>query len=54
MGSSNNNNFGFPKTTLKGKTFYDISKLSDPKEVAAKIVNYILDAAGTGEIIEIT
>ena len=32
----------------------DKSKISDPKEVAAKIVNYILEAAGTGEIIEIT
>ena len=32
----------------------DKSKISDPKEVAAKIVNYILEEAGTGEIIEIT
>ena len=32
----------------------DKSKISDPKDVAVKIVNYILEAAGTGEIIEIT
>ena len=32
----------------------DKSKISNPKEVAAKIVNYILKEAGTGEIIEIT
>ena len=32
----------------------DKSKISDPKDVALKIVNYILEAAGTGEIIEIT
>ena len=31
----------------------DKSKISDPKEVAAKIVNYILEEASTGEIIEI-
>ena len=31
----------------------DKSKISDPKDVAVKIVNYILEAAGTGEIIEI-
>ena len=32
----------------------DKSKISDPKDVAVKIVNYILEGAGTGEIIEIT
>ena len=32
----------------------DKSKIIDPKDVAVKIVNYILEAAGTGEIIEIT
>ena len=32
----------------------DKSKISDPKDVAVKIVNYILKEAGTGEIIEIT
>ena len=32
----------------------DKSEISDPKDVAVKIVNYILEAAGTGEIIEIT
>ena len=32
----------------------DKCKISDPKDVAVKIVNYILEAAGTGEIIEIT
>ena len=32
----------------------DKSKISDPKDVAVKIVNYILEAASTGEIIEIT
>ena len=32
----------------------DKSKISDPKDVAVKIVNYILEAVGTGEIIEIT
>ena len=32
----------------------DKSKISDPKDVAVKIVNYILEAADTGEIIEIT
>ena len=32
----------------------DKSKISDPKDVAIKIVNYILEADGTGKIIEIT
>jgi len=32
----------------------DKSKISDPKDVAVKIVNYILEGADTGEIIEIT
>ena len=32
----------------------DKSKISDPKDVAVKIVNYILEADGTGKIIEIT
>ena len=32
----------------------DKSKISDPKDIAAKIVNYILEADGTGKIIEIT
>ena len=32
----------------------DKSKISDPKDIAIKIVNYILEEAGTGEIIEIT
>jgi len=32
----------------------DKSKISDPKDVAVIIVNYILEGANTGEIIEIT
>tara|TARA_Y100000813_G_scaffold139303_1_gene101065 strand:- start:533 stop:1225 length:693 start_codon:yes stop_codon:yes gene_type:complete len=32
----------------------DKSKISDPKDIATKIVNYILEADGTGKIIEIT
>ena len=32
----------------------DKSTINDPKDVAVKIVNSILEAAGTGEIIEIT
>jgi len=32
----------------------DKSEISDPKDVAVKIVNYILEADSTGEIIEIT
>ena len=32
----------------------DKSKISDPKDIATKIVSYILEADGTGKIIEIT
>ena len=32
----------------------DKSKISDPEDIATKIVNYILEADGTGKIIEIT
>ena len=40
-------NFGFPKTTLKGKTFYDISKLSDPKEVDRILLAQVRSGAGS-------
>ena len=40
-------NFGFPKTTLKGKTFYDISKLSDPKEVDKILLAQVRSGAGS-------
>ena len=42
---------GFRESIMPGE---DKSKISDPKDVAVKIVNYILEAASTGEIIEIT
>ena len=32
----------------------DKSKISDPKEIAVKIIDYILKADDTGKIIEIT
>ena len=39
--------FDFPKTMVKGKNFYDISKLSDPKEVDKILKSQVLSGSGT-------